>query len=66
MICGYPDCQQEITDNKYTFKYFAEDKMHKPVHSYHLQSKRKDIENAKPPKPDLPQKIIPVKEEDLS
>lgn len=40
-MCGYADCQQEITGQDYIFKYFSEDKLHKPVHSYHLNSKRK-------------------------
>lgn len=60
MICGYLDCQQEITDNKYTFKYFPEEKIHKPVHSYHLQINRKESDNEK----NKPQKIIPIKAED--
>jgi predicted nucleic acid binding AN1-type Zn finger protein len=66
MICGYLDCQQEITDQQYIFKYFPEEKIHKPVHNFHLQINRKDSDNVKPPKPDTPQKIIPVTEEDLS
>lgn len=66
MKCGYEDCQQEITDNNFTYKYFPEDKMHKPVHSHHLQvKKRKEADNVQPPKPDIAQKVFPVKEEDL-
>lgn len=65
MICGYQDCQQEITDQKYIFKYFPEEKIHKPVHNYHLTSNRKDSDYVKKPKPDVPEKIVPIQEEDL-
>ena len=56
MICGYSDCNQEITDQRYTFKYFPEDKKHKPVHDYHLSTRRKEQSHVK----DEPQKITPV------
>lgn len=62
MICGYLDCQQEITDNNYIFKYFPEDKIHKPVHNFHLQINRKESDNEKT----KPQKIIPITPEDVS
>ena len=65
MICGYTDCQLEITDQMYIFKYFPEEKIHKPVHNYHLSTQRKESDNVKKPS-EAPQKIIPIKEEDLS
>jgi len=69
MICGYSDCNQEIPDNQYSYQYFPEEKKHKPVHSYHLSTTRKERDHATV-KADEPQEITPVKdlptEEDLS
>jgi hypothetical protein len=64
MICGYPDCQQEITDKNVSYKYFPEGKVYKPVHSYHLRTKRKESDNVKS-QADSPQKVLPVREDDL-
>lgn len=35
MICAY--CDTEIIDNKYTYKYFPEQKLHLPAHTHHYE-----------------------------
>lgn len=36
--CAY--CEQAITDNAYTYKWFPDKRQMLPVHNYHLNAKR--------------------------
>jgi hypothetical protein len=46
MKCGH--CEDEITDSQYIYQWFPEEKVMKPVHNFHLRSKRKGDTNGKP------------------